>query len=151
MNSNFALTGLRAAPPAQDKFMVTALLVEDNKFFRQSFKQILNDRFPLLMVIESGTCRETLQMCLDCLPDLIFADINLPDGSGLDLSLTLRSLYPKVIILVLTSYDLPEYRQAASANGANYFFPKDSNHEVILSMVESELGKEINGLKRAPI
>ena len=131
--------------------MITALLVEDNEFFRKSFKKILNDRFPLLMVFEAGTCRETLQMCLDSLPDLIFADINLPDGNGLDLSRTLRSQYPKVIILILTSYDLPEYRQAASANGVNYFFPKDSNHEVVLSMVEAELRKEINGLKRAPI
>jgi len=131
--------------------MVTALLVEDNEFFRKSFKKILNDRFPLLVVIEAATCREALQMCLDCFPDLVFADINLPDGNGLDLSRTLRSQYPKVTILILTSYDLPEYRQAASTSGVNYFFPKDSNHEVILSMVESELGKEINGLKRAPI
>ncbi len=125
--------------------MVTALLVEDNEFFRQSIKKILNDRFPLLAVIEVGTCREALQMCLACLPDLIFADINLPDGNGLELSRTLRSRHPKIIILVLTSYDLPEYRQAALANGANYYFPKDSNHEVILSMVEFELKKEING------
>jgi DNA-binding NarL/FixJ family response regulator len=131
--------------------MVTALLVEDNEFFRKSFKKILSDRFPLLVVIEAGTCQETLQMCLDCLPDLIFADINLPDGNGLELSRTLRFRYPKMIILILTSYDLPEYRQAASANGVNYFFPKDSNHEVILSMVESELGKEINGLEHTPI
>jgi DNA-binding NarL/FixJ family response regulator len=131
--------------------MVTALLVEDNEFFRNSFKKILNDRFPPLVVIEAGTCREALQICLDCLPDLIFADINLPDGNGLELSRTLRSQYPRVIILILTSYDLPEYRQAASANGVNYFFPKDSNHGVILSMVESELKKQINGLNRTPI
>ncbi len=131
--------------------MVTALLVEDNEFFRQSFKKILNDRFPLLAVIEVGTCREALQMCLACLPDLIFADINLPDGNGLELSRTLRSRHPKIIILVLTSYDLPEYRQAALANGANYFFPKDSNHEVILSTVKSELEKGINGIKRPPL
>ena len=103
--------------------MVTALLVEDNEFFRRSFKKILNDRFPFLMVIEAGTCQEALQMCLACFPDLIFADINLPDGNGLELSRTLRSRYPKVILLVLTSYDLPEYRQAASACGVNHFFP----------------------------
>jgi len=131
--------------------MVTALVVEDNEFFRKSFKKILNDRFPPLVVIEAGTCREALQMCLDCLPDLIFADINLPDGNGLELSRTLRSRHPKIIILVLTSYDLPEYRQAALANGANYFFPKDSNHEVILSTVKSELEKGINGIKRPPL
>jgi DNA-binding NarL/FixJ family response regulator len=124
--------------------MVTALLVEDNDFFRQSFKKILNDRFPLLIVVESGSCGEALQSCLDCFPDLVFADINLPDGSGLDLSRTLRARYPKVVILILTNYDLPEYRQAASANGANYFFPKDANHEVILSMVEAELTQNLN-------
>jgi DNA-binding NarL/FixJ family response regulator len=127
--------------------MVTALLVEDNEFFRKSFKKILNDRFPLLMVFEAGTCREALEMCLECFPDLVFADINLPDGNGLGLSRTLRSQYPKIIILVLTNYDLPEYRQAAEANGANYFFHKDSNHEVILSMVESELSNRTAGPK----
>jgi DNA-binding NarL/FixJ family response regulator len=125
--------------------MVTALLVEDNDFFRKSFKKILTDRFPLLVVIEAGTCREALQMCLDCFPDLVFADINLPDGNGLELSRTLRLRNPKTIILILTSYDLPEYRQAAAANGANYFFPKDCNHEEILSMVESELGHDPTG------
>jgi DNA-binding NarL/FixJ family response regulator len=87
-------------------------------------------------------------MCLDCLPDLIFADINLPDGNGLELSRTLRSKYPRVIILILTSYDLPEYRHAASANGVNYFFPKDSNHGVILSMVESELGPGLTSSRK---
>jgi DNA-binding NarL/FixJ family response regulator len=125
--------------------MVTALLVEDNKYFRKSFKKILNDRFPRLKIVESGTCREALHLCLDCLPELVFADINLPDGNGLDLSRTLRLQYPKVTILILTSYDLPEYREAALASGINYFFPKDSNHEVILSMVESELGNDLAG------
>jgi DNA-binding NarL/FixJ family response regulator len=143
--------GLKAAFPARDKFMVTALLVEDNDFFRRSFKKILNDRFPHLKIIESGTCREALRICPECLPDLVFADINLPDGNGLDLSRTLRQQYPRVTILILTSYDLPEYRQAASANGVNYFFPKDSSHELILSMVESELSNRIPGSKPLPI
>ena len=130
--------------------MVTALLVEDNEFFRKSFKKILNDRFPFLMVIEAGTCREGLQMCLESFPDLIFADINLPDGNGLELSRTLRLQCPETTILILTSYDLPEYRQAAVANGANYFFPKDSNHEVILSLVESEMGHDLAGSRSLP-
>ena len=131
--------------------MVTALLVEDNDFFRRSFKKILNDRFPRLLILESGTCREALQVCPECLPDLVFADINLPDGNGLDLSRTLRQQYPKITILILTSYDLPEYRQAALANGVNYFFPKDSSHELILSMVESELSNRLPGSKSLPI
>jgi DNA-binding NarL/FixJ family response regulator len=131
--------------------MVTALLVEDNEYFRTSFKKILNDRFPFLLIIESGTCREALHLCLDSLPDLVFADINLPDGNGLELSRTLRIQYPNVIILILTSYDLPEYREAASASGIKYFFPKDSNHEVILSMVQTELDNRIAGSKPLPI
>jgi DNA-binding NarL/FixJ family response regulator len=127
--------------------MVTSLLVEDNKFFRQSFKKILKDRFPILMIIEAGTCQEALQMCVDCLPDLAFVDINLPDGNGLELSRNLRSKHPKIIILILTSHDLPEYRQAASACGVNYFFPKDCNHEVLLSMVEAELNKDLTAAR----
>ncbi len=36
----------------------------------------------------------------------------------------IRADYSEMIIIVLTSYDLPEYREAAYRSGANYFFTK---------------------------
>jgi len=42
------------------------------------------------------------------------------------------------VIVMLTSHDLPEYREAAYRSGASHFFAKDSsNCEEIVTLVES--------------
>lgn len=120
--------------------MLTTLIVEDNTTFRQSFKEILLSRFPLMVVEEAAEGKEALQR-LDALrPDIIFMDIKLPGETGLELTKKIKAHDPKIIIIILTSYDLPEYRQAAHQYGANYFLSKHtSTGSEILELVESIL------------
>lgn len=66
------------------------------------------------------------------LPELIFMDIRLPDGSGLELTRQVKEPYPGVKIVILTSYDEPEYRDAAYRCKANHYVSKDS----FMSMVD---------------
>jgi DNA-binding NarL/FixJ family response regulator len=121
--------------------MVSTLLVEDNLFFRQSFKKVLNDRFPTMEIMEAANKKEALDRYRKSLPNLVFIDINLPDGNGFEISNKIRSEPSTCVIFFLTSYDLPEYRQAAFKNGADYFFSKDCKPEEILDALQSLLGK----------
>jgi DNA-binding NarL/FixJ family response regulator len=51
---------------------------------------------------------------------------------------TIKARYPAVRVIILTSYDLPEYRQAASEYGADYFLSKgSSSREEILALVDT--------------
>ena len=45
--------------------------------------------------------------------------------------------YPEIIVVILTSYDLPEYRQAAEQSKADHFMTKDSPTQGFLALVES--------------
>jgi len=73
-------------------------------------------------------------------PDLIFADMRLPDGNGLDFTRSVRAARMESVIVVLTSHDLPEYRDAAIRSGADRFMSKGSiNISEIFSVVESVL------------
>jgi len=83
-----------------------------------------------MIIEEAATSKEVLQKIKDFLPDLIFMDIKLPDGSGLQLTQEIKSTYPKIKIIILTNYDLPEYRDAALKHGANYFLCKSSSSSV---------------------
>jgi len=121
---------------------VRTLIVEDNATFRQSFKGILCTGFPLMVIEEAADAKEALQKVNTFRPDLIFMDIKLPGESGLKLTEKIRANDSSVIIIILTSYDLPEYRQAAQQYGANYFISKDSSsREEILELVECILSK----------
>ena len=106
--------------------MLRALIVEDNRLFREAFKTGLHDRLPSVVIEEAGNGEEALQRINVAPPDLIFADISLAGMNGLELAQRIKNDFPRIRIAMLTGYDFPEYRRAASQHGVDRFFVKDS-------------------------
>lgn len=131
--------------------MFRTLIVEDNAVFRQSFKEILHMQFPYMAVDEATDGEQALQKIDSFGPDLIFMDIVLPGENGLELTKKIKTGYPAITIIILTNYDLPEYRDAANEYGANYFMSKSSStREEILALLKSilsDLGFNHDGQK----
>ncbi len=50
----------------------------------------------------------------------------MPDGNGLELTRTIKELYHDIKIVILTSYDEPEYHEAAYRCKADHFIAKDT-------------------------
>lgn len=121
--------------------MPNVLIVEDSAIFRKLLKETLHSRFPSMEISEAADGEEAMQKIDSHPPDLIFMDIKLPRESGLELTERIKEKYPKVIVIILTSYDTQEYREAAVRAKANYFLSKgSSSKESILTLVESILG-----------
>jgi len=115
-------------------------IVEDNAPFRQTLLEGLSTRFPGMIFAEASIAEEVLPKVETFLPDLIFMDIKIPGESGLSLTQKIKARYPETLVIILTGYDMPEYRQAAYERGANDFLVKGSfTNEEILNLVESIL------------
>ncbi len=113
------------------------LLVEDSTLFRQLFRETLHDRFPFVEIHEAVNGDEALRKIETFRPGLVFMDIRLPGENGLELTRKIKTQYPGIVVIILTGFDLPEYRQASSRY-ADYFFSKDcSTAEIIFTLVES--------------
>lgn len=113
------------------------LIVDDNPGFRRTLADILCARFPDMCIVQAGEGNEALRIVDKLLPDLIFMDIRMPGASGLELTKKIKRDHPKTMILILTSYDLSEYRAAAQRCGANDFVCKGvTSTEEILNLVE---------------
>ena len=122
--------------------MFRTLIVEDSTFFRRLLKETLLSRFPKMDIFEAGNGEEALQKIKTIPPDLIFMDIKLPGESGLEITKKIKADYPNIPIIILTSYDLPEYREAAQQYQANHFLSKGTTtKENILETVKSILTK----------
>lgn len=120
--------------------MLKTLIVEDSVFYRQLLKEALHSRFPSMEIFEAAEGEEALRKIKNCLPRLVFMDIKLAGESGLELTKKIKTQYPNIIIIILTAYDIPEYREAAVQANANYFLSKgSSSKEGILKLVESIL------------
>jgi DNA-binding NarL/FixJ family response regulator len=106
--------------------LVRVLLVEDNRTFREAFRNNLAAYFPGLIIDEAANGEETLEKVRNNPPDLIFMDMRLPGKNGLQLTEEIKKAHPKMVIAFLTGYDIPEYREAALQKGADQYFVKES-------------------------
>lgn len=121
-------------------FMFTILIIDPNDPFRQSLKKVLGSRFPFVDIQEAADGDEGLQKVEKLVPRLIFLEIHLPDETGLDLAGRIKADHPDTIIIILTSYDLPEYEIAAEKIGIEHVVPKDDwTGEDMIALVQSIL------------
>ena len=132
--------------------MFKTMLVEDNAIFRESLRDSLRLQFPSMEIAEAGNGPEALEKIDSLSPNLIFMDIRLPGQNGLELTEKIKKLYPEIIVIILTNYDLPEYREAAARFKADHFLSKDSMTQqdvnVIVKSILSEEGFRGNGSER---
>ena len=117
--------------------MYKMLVVDDHAEFRESLKQTLSSRFPSFEVNAAGNVEEVMQQITSNTPNLMFMSIRFSHRTGLELCKYLKSKYPDIDIIVMSSFDLPEYRQAALHSGAKYFMSKDSLPEEIYDFLSS--------------
>jgi CheY-like chemotaxis protein len=120
--------------------MFKILIVDPNDPFRQSLKKVLVNRFSFVDIQEAADGNEGLQKVEDFHPHLIFLEIHLPAETGLELAGRIKTDHPDIIIVILTSYDLPEYQTAAEQLGVEHMVPKDDwTGEDMIALVRSIL------------
>jgi two-component system response regulator NreC len=116
------------------------LIVDDNSILRKTIRDILESKFPALHVFEAADGKEAFIQIRNHLPELILMDIRLSKENGLELTREIKNLYPQIVIIIFTNYDLPEYRAAAFENGADFFYSKSSsNRQKLTAIVKSIL------------
>ena len=114
------------------------LIVDDNTSYRESIRELLRQQFSDIQVTEAASPEEALEQVSKTVPNFLFIDIDLAGRSGLELTRKVRAELQDIHIAVITSHDLPEFREAAEESGANYFFSKTtSDIEEILTWVEA--------------
>jgi DNA-binding NarL/FixJ family response regulator len=107
--------------------MSKTLIVEDSAPFRQMLKESLWSRFPTMEIEEAPDGRDLFNRIESFHPKIVFMDIRLPGENGLELTKKIKEKYPDITVVIVTSHDLPEYRQAAWESMADYFLPKGSS------------------------
>ena len=127
------------------KVKLKTLIVENNATYRGLLRDSLQSLFPSMMIQEATEGNEALQKIDALRPELIFMDIRLPGESGLQLTHRIKTNYPDTKVIIMTAYDVPEYREAATRCGASCFLPKDSLN---LGQVETLVKSVLSGLNK---
>jgi len=86
----------------------------------------LGKQFPSMVLDAAVNGAKAMEKVISFQPDVIFMDIRLPDKNGLELTTEIKLQYPQIFIIILTQYDLPEYREAARIGLADAFLTKNA-------------------------
>jgi DNA-binding NarL/FixJ family response regulator len=82
--------------------VIRVLITDDHVIVRDGLRQIVRETDDITVVAEAGTAADTLDAVRRTAVDVVVLDLNLPDRHGLDLLLQLRSLYPRIPVLILS-------------------------------------------------
>jgi len=99
------------------------LIVDDHELVRKGLRQFLLETFPQAQLGEADSLVQARALLRGQTWDLVLLDINLPDGSGLDLIPEARA---QAGVLVLSSYPEVEYAARAFRLGASGYLTKRS-------------------------
>jgi DNA-binding NarL/FixJ family response regulator len=107
------------------------LVVEDHPTFRLGLATALQDMADIDLVGECERAADVLARVAELDPDVVILDVNLPDGSGLDVNRQLRDEFPDVRVLLLTMVEDPRAVSTGLRDGARGYLVKGAHPELI--------------------
>ena len=140
MQREFAVTGAMIMSQS-----LRVLLVEDSKVLTERLTEALRQIADIELVGTADSEAGALAAFKSRPVDVIILDLHLKQGTGFGVMRALASAQKKPRIIVLTNYDLPEYKNAAIALGASHFLDKARDYgrlpEVLHEICEAHLSK----------
>lgn len=111
------------------------VVVDDADEIRMRLAALVQGHPELEVVGQSGSVIEALHLIDTLAHDALVLDLQLSDGSGLDLLQALRSRPTRPQIIVLTNYPLPKYRARCLQLGADHFLDKTFEFEQVANLL----------------
>ena len=111
------------------------LVVDDHAILRSGLRLLIDAQPTLNVVGEAGSGADAVTQARALQPDLILLDLSMPDGDGLSIIATLRSVAPQARILILTMHDDTSHlRQALDAGASGYVLKNAVDQELLMAI-----------------
>ncbi len=119
------------------------VMVDDHPLLRQGLSQLINQEDDLCFAGEAGNAVDAMKVIEKTKPDLVIIDISLKGTSGIDLTKSVLSEYPKMQVLVLSMHDESLYAERVLRAGAKGYLMKQEAPENIIVAVRKVLNGEM--------
>lgn len=123
---------------------IRILLVDDHMLMRMGLSTLISCESDMSIVGEAKNGRIAVELAHALKPDLVIMDLMMPELSGAEAARIIRSAYPEIKILVLTSFATSKEMSEAIANGADGALLKDALASDLIGAIRSIMdGKRV--------
>ena len=113
------------------------LLADDHRMMAEGLKALLHDEFELVGIVEDG--RAMIEAAEKLRPDVIVADVTMPNLNGFEALNQLRKTHPNIKVVFLTMHQNAAYARRALEAGASGFVVKHSASEELVVAIHAAL------------
>src|ERR1700722_6860419 len=114
---------------------IRILSVDDHPLLRSGIGALIATQSDMQLVAEAATGAEAVQLHREMNPDVTLMDLQMPEMSGLDAIIAIKSEAPSARIIVLTTYSGDVLAQRALQAGAQAYVPKSLVRTEILNTI----------------
>lgn len=114
---------------------IKVMVVDDQRLMREGLKTILDLEEDITVIHLAENGEEALAKIRLEEPDVVLMDIRMPAMNGVECTAAIKKNYPKIKVVILTTFDDDEYIIDALSNGAEGYILKDLPSEKLLSSI----------------
>jgi DNA-binding NarL/FixJ family response regulator len=119
------------------------LIVDDHPMMRQGLAQLINNEPDLTAFCEAENAQQAFECVVRAKPDLVLADISLPDKHGLELIKDIQAVHPGLPMLVVSMHDESLYAERVLRAGARGYIMKQEGGKKMLEAIRTVLNGQI--------
>lgn len=117
--------------------------VDDHPLLREGIAALVNNQPDMVVAGEAATGAEALQLFKQLQPDVTLLDLRLPDMSGIDILIAIRTEFPEARIIMLTTFEGDvEIHRALQAGARGYLLKNMPPSELLDVIRQVHAGKK---------
>jgi DNA-binding NarL/FixJ family response regulator len=122
--------------PSHSNHKIKVFIADDSLIVREHLVAMLDELAGIETVGQAENVAEAISGIRILQPDVVILDIRMPGGNGIDVLQNIKQDEVAPMVIILTNYPYPGYRQKCLQAGADFFLDKSTEFDQIPELFE---------------